>query len=515
VNLVVATLALAAFGHATLVELGENSFDAALKEHTYLFVFFTKANCTVCEGITPYLEAGAGAIKRSGLKTLVARVDVGSWDGAKVRFGLQGFPTSHYYLRGERMKVYLGSRDWMLKNYTWQKWLKQREHIVDSANIQEFNLTDFAPGSSQHQVVLEARVKKKSVRQKTVWQAMEALANYDAFEPKLVVQWLPKDKDPKKDARLRVHRMVFNDFDPETIIYNGTWSVNAIVKFAVQHGYHSLGTEFTLQKYGNFALEETDFDASVIALIDVKSGGKQKAKDDDDDDDDDDEGDVGNVTQAVLDNLKFLIPKYAKWRFTYEKFDKLTEKKKEMDLLGVVASTFEPSIFVLQGKKKFLLKGANSVRDLETVTGFFSSVLKGTARPDYLSEKDPEKERDKDGVLRLTGKNFPRYALDPQKDVFVLFTATGTCDKCDELEPEWKKLVKSVKGGVVLGKMEAMSNRCEEEFEGELPKLVLYPAVAANKKMAKRQVYRGEHRADLLLDFLVENTMNELKSDEL
>jgi len=315
--------------------------------------------------------------------------------------------------------------------------------------------------------------------------------------------------------------MVWDEFDEETLIYDGKWTVEAIKAWAIKHSYPTLAKKFPLTKYSKYYMEETGFDASVVAVLDIKQPAKQDKKDDDEDEDEDEdeeiEGQGGNITQDVFDILRFLIPKYPKWRFAYEKFDELTtdkEKKKEMDLLGVVPSTYEPSLTVLQGDKKFLLKGAASIRDLETVTGFFLNVSKGTARQDYLSEPDPETEKDKDGILTLTGKNFPKHAFDPEKDVFVFFTATGVCEKCKELEPEWKKLAKFVKGGVQLGKLETMKNRCEEETDS-IPKLVLYPAVAANKKMIKRQVYRGALKADLMLDFLVENSRHEVKSDEL
>jgi len=318
------------------------------------------------------------------------------------------------------------------------------------------------------------------------------------------------------------------DFDRKTVIYNGSWFFSDIVEWAVQLAYPSLGQEFTLHQYGNSALEETNFDASVVTIFD--------------DDETEEDGDF--IMQDVMDILRTLIPKYPKWRFTYEKLDTLKKKAKEMEFLGVVASRFEPSIFVLQRNKKFILEGVENIRELETVTGFLSNVSKGTARPAYLSEPDPEKERDGDDCLILTGRNFPQYAFDPKKDVFVLFTSNTSknpgqlgltvndnnrdlakagsgpgnvvCEDCQKLEPEWKKLAKAVKGGVVLARMEATKNHCEEEVgDGEMPKTILYPAVPAHKKMKKRIVYRGLGTAANMLDFLLENTLHEVKSDEL
>merc|ERR1712232_111627 len=105
----------------------------------------------------------------------------------------------------------------------------------------------------------------------------------------------------------------------------------------------------------------------------------------------------------------------------------------EMSLLGIDKTRFEPSIFVLEGKLKFILAGASKIKDGETVSEVLSNISQGIATPVYLSEADPETERDKDGCLRLTGTNFMKYAFDPKKDVFVFFTAKKVCKQCDEM----------------------------------------------------------------------------------
>merc|ERR1712137_286562 len=98
-----------------------------------------------------------------------------------------------------------------------------------------------------------------------------------------------------------------------------------------------------------------------------------------------------------------------------------------------------------------------------------------------------------DGVLVLTGNTFEKHVLDAKKDVFVEFYAPW-CGHCKKLEPEWKSLAKTVeqsgKKGVVIAKMDATENECEEEVDG-FPKLVLYPAVKADKKMRSKHVYSG------------------------
>jgi len=89
----------------------------------------------------------------------------------------------------------------------------------------------------------------------------------------------------------------------------------------------------------------------------------------------------------------------------------------------------------------------------------------------------------------------------------------------DLIEPEWRDLAKHVHRtgldllGVVIAKMDATANECEEEV-ASYPKLVLYPAVKSDRKMRARQVYLGRREFAPMLDFLMENARN-LDSAEL
>merc|ERR1719210_1528000 len=141
------------------------------------------------------------------------------------------------------------------------------------------------------------------------------------------------------------------------MIYNRSWFTTEIVEWAVQLAYPSLGEEYTLHKYGESAIEATNFDASVVAILDDEE-----------------------TRLEVIDILGTLIPKFPKWRFTYEMWDTLKKKTKEREFLGVEVSAFEPSMFVFKGNKKFILEGVERVRELETVTDFLSNIAIGAAR---------------------------------------------------------------------------------------------------------------------------------------
>lgn len=117
-------------------------------------------------------------------------------------------------------------------------------------------------------------------------------------------------------------------------------------------------------------------------------------------------------------------------------------------------------------------------------------------KPHYKSALPPDNAVDNEGVTVLTGNTFEEHALNVKKDVFVFFYGPD-CPHSKEMRPEWNKLARIVsegdwkERGVVVAKMDATENACDEEIT-RFPKLVLYPAVPAAKKFKQRQMYRGE-----------------------
>jgi len=114
-------------------------------------------------------------------------------------------------------------------------------------------------------------------------------------------------------------------------------------------------------------------------------------------------------------------------------------------------------------------------------------VLDGRAKPRFKSEMATGNEVDEDGVTILKGSTFDEQIKDPTKDYFVNFWHPR-CEHCKLLNALWGKLARIVKKkgwdrkGVVIAKMDVSKNDCEEEVTS-FPKIVLYPAVAADKKM--------------------------------
>merc|ERR1711948_59942 len=87
------------------------------------------------------------------------------------------------------------------------------------------------------------------------------------------------------------------------------------------------------------------------------------------------------------------------------------------------------------------------------------------------------------------------------------------------LTPEWAKLAKSAKTsgwsekGVVIAKMDATENECQEEVSG-YPKLILYPAVKSENKLKQKKEFSGTREYEPMVEFLVENAKNRIEAAE-
>merc|ERR1712107_485152 len=53
--------------------------------------------------------------------------------------------------------------------------------------------------------------------------------------------------------------------------------------------------------------------------------------------------------------------------------------------------------------------------------------------------------------------------------------------------------------GVVIGRMDAVANECQEDTSGGFPKLVLYPAVSTQRKLRSKVVFTGNRDSPVLL----------------
>jgi len=269
--------------------------------------------------------------------------------------------------------------------------------------------------------------------------------------------------------------------------------------------YATLGKVFTRGKYAPMSMEEMDWTAAVIGVVDDQTETEGKSKR------------TEKLKPQVEEALLPFAIKQPKWKFVMADIEKLEDH--ELELLGVAYGS-DPRIVVLHDRKKFHLAGEDEIKNPVTIQRFLDDVKAKKAKPFYKSAEPPDEgeEYDKDGILILTGSTFEEKALDARQDVFVLFYQTE-CDHSKKLLPVWAEMAsQGAKAGwknenVVMAKMEIGGNECAEEIIS-YPKMVLYPAVQARHKMSKKSIYSGERDAEMLVDFVTSRARNLQDSDD-
>merc|ERR1711870_9654 len=159
--------------------------------------------------------------------------------------------------------------------------------------------------------------------------------------------------------------------------------------------------------------------------------------------------------------------------------------------------------------KKYVLRADQFDGKTNAIVDFAAKVKSKKAKTWKRSEPAPEKPRDSDGVQTLVADTFDDVVLDPKKHVLVEYY-TPDCEHCKELEPEWQQLAKEAnkrgwptEGDLVLTKINVEANEVEEEHS-IVPKIVLYPAVKADRKFVQRTTFTGKRTSEKMLNFLAD-----------
>merc|ERR1719498_1830761 len=153
----------------------------------------------------------------------------------------------------------------------------------------------------------------------------------------------------------------------------------------------------------------------------------------------DDEEKEEKLRPKVEKALRGVLHQRPDWRFVIAEIEKLEDH--EMELLGVAYGAEARIVVLGTDKKKYHLKGEDSITSEEEITQFLSDVKEKKIKPFYKSAALPDQEKDENGVLIVTGDTFENQVLDSEKDVFVEFYAPW-CGHCQKLEPEWNKMTK-------------------------------------------------------------------------
>eukprot|EP00434_Breviolum_minutum_P028357 symbB.v1.2.025088.t1/scaffold2313.1/size127079/9 len=462
--------------------LKSSTFDSFLKEHERTLVEFYAPWCGHCQKLEPEYNQAADALRMEGAKTVLAKVDATAEPDLASKYEVTSYPTLKYFVNGGDPIEYDGPRD----ADGIAEWLRKREkpavEEIEVSGVDSF----IQKGLESNSYVVVAHVKKKSARAKALFKAADSLVDYKASKLRLKASMLGKD------AVMAMSRP--SDPDPEKIDFSGSWTDGAITKWLKQSTYAAVGKDFKPEKYGLEAVQEVGSKGSVVGIYGDDEAGK-----------------------TLRELFNKAASQHKDWRFTTVSKSSI----EDLDMLGVRGEV-TMQITVLHEKKYVLKEGINE----EALKNLLADVLAKKAKPYYKSAVAAEATEN--GVTILTGASvlklyhkirtkfgswqvttLSRLQWIPKKMFLLNFMHLG-----QKLAPVWSELAKKVekkgyaKKGVVVAKMDATENECEEQITS-YPQLILYPAVKKEKKMRQKLAFSG-HRdsVDVLMDFLVEGAVN-------
>lgn len=466
------------------------NFDTSLKEFDRVLVKFYAPWCGHCKSLAPEFEKAAQQLHESDLKTKLMKVDATIETELASRFKVEGYPKLTYFSRGGDEGIdYDGGRT----ADTIVAWLRKRE-LPPFQRIDVADEEKFLAKAKENEFSVVGRLKKGSVREKAFKAALESLVDLDSFVFHNAVSSLPKSADAKKDAALKMRRPGFEKMnETEQIGFeSGAWTSSGIRQWLIDSSYPLIDRKFVSKKHSPAVMEKLGFDGIVVAVLE--------------DSIDDDEDGLSPKQVEVRSMFVGIAPRFPKWKFVATTFSDVATEDQE-----TIAADSDGSISVLlAGDKKYQL--LKNLQDTAIVSSWLDDVQASKAKRYFKSATPPAEPVDADGVLTLTGQTFNEYVMNPKKDVFVEFYAPW-CGHCKQLEPIFSKMARTIKQigfdkkGVVVAKMDATENQCEEEVSG-FPKLVLYPAVASKKKFRSKSEYVGTRELEDMMDFLMELAVN-------
>jgi len=380
----------------------------------------------------------------------------------------QKLPILVYFFRGQRFAVYDGQRS----VDPLADWLSSHE-LSAASELAEEEVEAYVKSALDDSFVLIARVKSGSARAQVFWRAVEAELMHDrAVHFRTAVVRLPPSSDGNRDSNLTMIRRASAFQDTKELKFTGSWTEEAIVKWALKRTYPSIGSRFDAVLYAPERLRRAGLDGIVVVLLDQELVF-----------------DPGRL--AMTEMMSTLSKPHQQWRFLVIEMALLGAGV--MDVLSV--SGQDPAmVLVMSENRRYRLTGADAIRDQRSVGDFLARVKAKKEQPYLRSQLAPEQPFDK-GLKVLTGNTFEQFVLDEARDVVVFFH-TPTCEDCTQVLPVLQELANQGWPGVSFGKLDTSKNDCREEVARH-PKVVLYPAVVPDRKMEFRRVLPAHAHGNL------------------
>lgn len=408
--------------------LTPENFDDTIAKHEKVLVEFYAPWCGHCKALTPHYAEAATKLKTEIPEVALAKVDADAHKELGSKFGVSGFPTLKWFVKGKAQE-YNGGRT----ADTIVSWIKKRMGPPTKALASTADFDKFKEGA---QVVVVGFFDKPEGEG---WKAFEETA----MEIEDVELGAAHDSALHKHAGHKHGEIVlFKKFDEGKAVYTGEMDAKAIKDFILSNQLAYV-TEFSPETSSK--IFGSSIEKQILLFVDKEAEGSDA------------------IQKSFTEENKKVYGKVVGVLVN-------SNTKQVMDFFGVTKESL-PCVYAVKvakqggGMKKFKGPDAAEIKT-DALSKFFSDFIEDKVKAHLKSEKEPEAEVDEHGVTTLVGTSFDRIVMDKEKDVLVEFYAPW-CGHCKQLAPIYDKLGALFKDvpSVVIAKMDATANDPPESIQ--------------------------------------------------
>mgnify|MGYP001137880865 CR=1 FL=1 len=434
-----------------VVVLTNDNFDEVINGNEFVLVEFFAPWCGHCKKLAPEYEVAATALK--GVAVL-ATVDCTVEEALASRFGIQGFPTLKFFVRGGEPIDYQGERT--AKGL--QAWVtsKTEPAVIDISDMEAFNKFDERLTVARV-VIFEENGESDAVKMLTEV-ASGPLSGEFSFG-RVSSAALAEELKQKMGSIV-----LFYKHQVPVVYSEEGASAEAFKAFLKNKGYPRLETLVLNQSFINRVTEAKRtmmiaFHENADQLEVVRAIAKQLPED------------VHSSETPVAAYPELA----AQWGASGTKYPTF------------VVATWE------DGHPVFKAYNEEIELSVDTAVKFVHDCIEGTCVPYKKSQALPEEgsEEANAAVKTLVYKNFDSIVMDSTKDVLVEFYAPW-CGHCKALAPLYEEIATVFKPAesLVIAKFDATANYFDPSLDIKgFPTLVFFPA---NNKKDNLPRYEGK-----------------------
>jgi len=438
--------------------LGDKNLAEALGEFEHVLVEFYAPWCGHCKKLAPEYVKAAAALKAENSAVKLAKVDCTVEKDSATKYGISGYPTLKFFIKGEPVAYEGGRTEPEIVNWLRKKTQPSTSEVATSE--------DLANAIKRNEVLVVFFGGKDDAS----FQAFESASK--KYEDVGFVYTTNADLRTEQSAPEGTNIVLLKKFDEGRHELAGSFTGESLTTFIDTH------KSPLLIPFDQKAAQKIFGDGiATIFLVHQKNEAGEKAT-----------SVLREVAQKLKGKIQAAISDIKDGGLGPRLAEYIGVKEADTPAFRIVVPSKGGAV------KKYVPEGEATV---ESLTQFYEDYASGKVSPFYKSEEVPASN---DAPVKIVvGKNFKDIVLDSTKDVLIEFYAPW-CGHCKKLEPIWNELATELSSiqNLVIAKMDSTANEVDGVEVSGFPTIKYYPS---NNK-SKPVTYDGDRTKEGFMKWL-------------